>query len=277
MRLCILLPFFIFGSILATAQSELSTLSSDQWLAVINAGNLNTPHSYHDYKNGGRISHGFALYFVRAGAIDVPYLVYIPASYSPLNPMPVVVFLHGAILAKDSFQYKDPSIANEPVFSIAEPLNTIVVFPFARADYKWAGTSGSYRTVLDIVNRVKETYNTSSVYIGGISMGGIATFWFVNNHPETFAGFYTFSAAPHSNDGEIKYSNITKSKPLYSLNAKDDPVFSCTDMEAAYQQHKSEAAGWHFSTVETGGHRFIYGKGGDKYVKSAIGSLLKNR
>ncbi len=277
MKFRVLVSFFIFASTLVAAQSELSSLSGDQWLATINAGSLNTPHSYHNYKSGGLISHGFALYFARAGNIDVPYLVYVPASYRPSKPTPVVVFLHGAILAKDSFQYKDPSIAKEPVFSIAESLNTIVVFPFARADYKWAGTSGAYRTVLDILSRVKETYNTSSIYIGGISMGGIATFWFINNKPEIFAGFYTFSAAPHSPEGAIKYSNITNSKPLFSLNAKDDPVFPYTDMEVAFKDHKGEAPGWHFSTVEAGGHRFIYGNGGDQYVKNVIGSLLGSR
>jgi predicted alpha/beta-fold hydrolase len=72
----------------------------------------------------------------------------------------------------------------------------------------------------------------------------------------------------------IKYANLTKDKPLFSLNAKDDPVFPYTEMESAWQQHKNEAPGWHFATVETGGHRFIYNNDGVKELKSLLSKLL---
>ncbi len=259
--------FFVLLSLLVHGQSQSSTLSAESWLATITKE-----------KNSKRGSDGsgFALYFAPSGNIRQPYLVYVPVSYTPAKPMPVIIFLHGAILARDSFQYKDPAIANEPIFSIAESLKTIVVFPFARADFKWAGQSPAYENIISIIKQVERDYDVdkNKVYIGGISMGGIATFWFVNNHPEIFAGFYTFSAAPHSPDGEIKYSNITKSKPLFSLNAKDDPVFSYSDMEAAYNKHKGDAPGWHHATVDAGGHRFIYGKGGEAQVKSLLSNLL---
>ncbi len=218
---------------------------------------------------------GFALYFSQANNIQEPYLVRVPKGYDPSRAMPVVVFLHGAILAKDSFQYKDPAIAAEPVFSAADTLNAIVVFPFARQDFKWVNQPAVFENIINIVQQVEATYNVDKkkIFIGGISMGGIATFWFINNKPDIFAGFYTFSAVLRTSD-DIKFSNLTASKPLYSINAKDDPVFSYKEMEQTFQQHTNEAPGWHFSTVETGGHRFIYGKGGTHYVQSVIRELL---
>ena len=262
--------FYAFGY----AQPQSYTVTSDDWLRTIagNAVKKPSPASF------PAANPGYALYFSQAGQIKVPYLVRVPKNYDPARPASVVVFLHGAILAKDSFQYKDPAIANEPIFSVADTLNTIVVFPFARSDFKWSGQSGAFMNIMSVISKMESDYNVdhTKIYIGGISMGGIATFWFINHKPELFAGFYTFSAAPHGPDDAIKYINITNSKPLFSLNAKDDPVFSYTDMEAAYKEHKGEAPGWHFSTVETGGHRFIYGKDGDKYVQSVIGSLLSS-
>lgn len=220
---------------------------------------------------------GFALYFAKSGTIDEPYLVYVPKSYNPAKPVSMVVFLHGAILAMENFQYKDPSVADEPIFSIADPFNTIVVFPFGRSDFKWSGTSPAYENIIKIIGQTEANYNIDRkrVYIGGISMGGNATFWFVNNKAEIFAGFYTFSAMPRLREGTIHFANITRDRPLYSMNAKDDAGFSFEEVKKLYEQHKSEAPGWSLDAVETGGHRFIYGDDGIKHVKALMGKLLK--
>ncbi len=219
---------------------------------------------------------GYALYFSHAGKIDFPYVVYVPRSYDPARPISLVVFLHGAILAKDSFQFKDPAIADEPVFSVADELQTIVIFPFARSDFKWSGNSLAFPGIVQLILESEEYYNidTKRIYIGGISMGGNATFWFVNNKPEMFAGFYAFSSMPAHSGDPLKCGNITEEKPLYTMNAKDDPGFSYSEAHEFYEQHKSEAPGWHFGAVETGGHRFIYTDNGRQFVKSILGILL---
>ena len=253
----------IFTAAIVLLSLITSAQSNEEWLSTIK-------------RNAADKKPGYALYFSQAGAISVPYLVYIPKSYNLAKAIPAVVFLHGAILAKDSFQYKDPSIANEPVFSIADACNTIIIFPFARQDFKWSGQEAAFENIIAIMKQVEQDYNVDKkrVYLGGISMGGNATFWFINNRPEMFAGFYTFSAMPRSTTAPIKFSNITKEKPLFSVNAKDDPVFPYTDVKATYELHKKEAPGWHFESVETGGHRFIYANGGSNYVKTIINNLL---
>ena len=106
-------------------------------------------------------------------------------------------------------------------------------------------------------------------------MGGNATYWFINNKADAFAGFYTVSAMPRLANGSIKFSILTKEKPLYSINAKDDIVFPFNEVKAEYEQHKSEAPGWHFATTETGGHRFIYNKDGAIYLRSLLAPLLQ--
>ena len=134
-------------------------------------------------------------------------------------------------------------------------------------------TRGPFANIITILGKVEQHYNVDKkkVYIGGISMGGIATFWFVNHKADVFAGFYAFSAMPHS----LEFSHLSKDKPLYTMNAKDDQTFSYSEVMEIYEQHKKEAPDWHFNTIETGGHRFIYNPGGTSYVKSLIGSMLK--
>ena len=267
--------FFILLTLFATAQTKISALGNEQWLKTITGNAIGKATNNTSFSKAPA---GYALYFSKAGNIEVPYLVYVPKSYNPSQGCPAVVFLHGAILARDSFQYKNAEITTEPIFSIADTFNTIIIFPFARQDFKWAGgQTPAFENIITIIKQVEQDYNIDKkrIFIGGISMGGNATYWFINNKPEMFAGFYTFSAMPGAGSSAMKYANITIQKPLYSINAKDDPVFPYADVEAAHQQHKDEAPGWHFSTVETGGHRFIYSTGGEKYVKSLLSNLLR--
>ena len=90
-------------------------------------------------------------------------------------------------------------------------------------------------------------------------MGGNAVYWFVDNRADLFAGFYTFSAMPGTKSALAK---LNDNKPLYSLNAKDDEVFPYANVEAAWALLKKDAPGWHFKTMDRGGHRFIYNVGG---------------
>ena len=273
--------FIIFSSLIllsfvVSAQSSKSKLTNDQWLKMITGNAIGKS----DKPNTFLKPHpGYALYFAKAGSIDQPYLVYVPMAYDATRPHSVVVFLHGAILAKEEFQYKNVDNTDEPIFSLADAFNTIIIFPFARQDFKWLGQSPAFENIISIIKQVEQNYNVDKkkVYIGGISMGGNATYWYINNHPDMFAGFYTVSALPGAGGFDVKFSNITSQKPLYSINAKDDPVFEYSDVAAAHEKHKNETTGWHFSTVESGGHRFIYGNGGEKYLKTLVGDLFQNR
>ncbi len=273
--------FFFFAVLVLLAgpftgicQQAGSETTSKNWLQSISQNALGRQGERTKFS---KAPPGFALYFSRCGTIDMPYLVYIPKSYDPNKASSMVVFLHGAILARDSFQYKDPAIANEPVFAVADASNTIVVFPFGRSGFMWPANVAANENILAIIEQATNYYNIDKqrIYLGGISMGGIATFWFITHHPTRFAGFYTFSAMPGLASGEIAFSNITNERPLYSMHARDDHGFPFNEVNDIYEQHKKEAPGWKLSTVVTGGHRFIYGLGGSTYIQTILSKLLK--
>jgi hypothetical protein len=58
---------------------------------------------------------------------------------------------------------------------------------------------------------------------------------------------------------------------LYTVNTKDDSVFAYNEVLKIYTANKPLAKGWYFTTLETGGHGFIYTKEG----KAAWDSLFK--
>jgi poly(3-hydroxybutyrate) depolymerase len=254
------------GPVVSRGQSE------EQWTKLMQSRAVHP--SANGYYEGAKT--GPALYFLQGGNEAMPYIVRVPRGYDSSKAYPVVVFLHGAILAVGEYQYGKKEIADEPIFNADPDMKALVVFPFAKSDYKWSGKSGAYEDVARIVGEVKQYYHTDEkrVYIGGISMGGIATFWFVNHHPELFAGFYTFSANPAYLSEPVKWSNITTARPMYSVHAKDDQGFPYADVQQLYEQHRTDAPGWHFSTVDRGGHRFIYTDAGLVQVKKVLEQLL---
>jgi poly(3-hydroxybutyrate) depolymerase len=257
-----LLALLLFVSCNIAAQS----MSNAEWLKTITSNAVTKP--------GQPVRPGHALYFTQVGDMQVPYIVYVSEKYDPAKPSPVVIFLHGAILAKEDFQYKDPEIADEPIFRVGDSFNAIIVFPFSKGGFAWPAQSAACENVFTILAQVKEMYNVDSkkIFLGGISMGGAGTYWFISNKPEMFAGFYTFSAHP----GNIKnFTRITKDKPLYAVYAEDDPSISYPDVKSIWELHKTEAPGFHINSVTKGGHRFIYRVGGPRITTYILGKLLK--
>ncbi len=222
---------------------------------------------------GSTMKPGFALYYNTVGSMQVPYLVYVPQKCTAAKAAPVVVFLHGAILAKEDFQHRDPEIADEPIFWAADSLGYIAVFPFAKSGFAWPASEAACENILTIAAQVKERYNVDAqrVYLGGISMGGHGTHWVINNKPDAFARYYTFSAFPD----DIKFANVTKEHPLYSLYSEDDASVPYNEVKRIWEQHRQDAPGWSVNSVNVGGHRFIYKAGGYRIMLYQMGKVLK--
>ncbi|WP_152981763.1 hypothetical protein, partial [Hymenobacter sp. AT01-02] len=62
---------------------------------------------------------GFALYYAPVDTVQVPYLVYVPPTYDPTRPTPLLVYLHGGIVSTTQFQAADPGVTHEPIFAAA--------------------------------------------------------------------------------------------------------------------------------------------------------------
>ncbi|MDR2237099.1 MAG: prolyl oligopeptidase family serine peptidase [Chryseobacterium sp.] len=203
---------------------------------------------------------GFALYFTDVDGLKVPYLVFVPQNYQPSKPLRAIVYLHGGVNSLDEFYYKKSEVRTEPIFAAGEQYNSIIIYPFAKKDFGWMDQPKAFENIFTILKDVQKKYNIDKkrIYLGGMSNGGTATFWFASQKETPFKAFFAFAPNPVLNTGAIDFGNISTKHPLYTFNAKDDMVFKYETVQKIYDENKSKAKGWDFRTVEKGSHAFIF-------------------
>ena len=256
-------------------EQELLKKESGEWVKTI-SNNRIEPKVKGKFR---KCNPGFALYFSKVGDLEVPYWVYIPKEYDPAKPTKAVIYLHGGVTNTDSFGFKNPEFQKEPIFSIGNIFNVILIYPFGKKDFGWVNQEAAFQNIFSIIHKAETFYNIdrNEIFLGGMSNGGTATFWFASPKENIFKGFYALSAFPKLNFTEINFENITLEKPLYSINAKDDDIFSFTEVKKLYEEHKLIAKGWHFESIETGGHGFIYQKDGEIILKTLFEELFSGK
>ncbi|UOQ51218.1 dienelactone hydrolase family protein [Hymenobacter cellulosivorans] len=220
---------------------------------------------------------GFALYYAPVDTVRVPYLVYVPKTYQPTRPTALLVYLHGGITSTPQFRSANPGVTQEPIFAAAAEQNALVLYPFGRQSFGWLEQRAALENVRTMVEQVKQRYHVDSrrVFLGGMSNGGTAAFWYACQSPAGFAGFYALSARPISALGPLNFKQLRRGAPLYSLHAQDDDVFAYQEVRATYEQQQGQARQWHFLSRPTGGHSFLYGPDGPAALRTLLAQLMQ--
>lgn len=246
---------------------------AEDWLKTLNANQI----SIKKKKKFNKANTGFALYFTQVDTLKVPYLVFVPKNYDPKKPTKTIVYLHGGIVNSERFNFENPELATgEPIFSIGENFNAIVIYPVGKKDFGWVNQKAAFENVLTIIKNVQQAYNidNKNIVLGGMSNGGTATFWFAAQKANIFKGFYTFSALPKLNIGDINFANLGQGKQIYSLQTKDDDVYKFEDVNAIYSAQKAVAKDWQMAVLDNGGHGFIYQQNGKELMNSVFKKLF---
>ncbi|KFC22871.1 prolyl oligopeptidase family serine peptidase [Chryseobacterium sp. FH1] len=218
---------------------------------------------------------GYSLYFSEVGVEKVPYLVYIPSQYLEKTATKAIVYLHGGVNSIPNYYHENPDIVKEPIFQYGENHNTIIIYPFAKKDFGWVDQLEAFKNVVEITKEVQKKYNIdkNNLFLGGMSNGGTATFWFATQKKMPYKGYFSISAMPKLNIGAIDFKNI--SEPLYSINAKDDDVFKYEDVNSIYLKNQNK--NWHFETIDEGSHGLIYNENGQEILSDILGKLIKEK
>ncbi len=218
---------------------------------------------------------GYALYFTKVDDQEIPFIVYVPYNYNSKNKSEAFVYLHGGIMNTENFNFEDPAITGEPIFEIGKEFNAIIIYPFGKKDFGWVNQLKAFQNIYTVIENVKSKYNIGSIYLGGMSNGGTAAFWFANQKQNQFKGFYAFSPNPKLEIGAINFKNLSQGKPFLSINAIDDNLFNYKDVFSVYTDNKDLATDWDFKTIETGNHGFIYnGKEGLNTMRDLFTKLI---
>ncbi|MDF2851227.1 MAG: uncharacterized protein K0S31_1912 [Sphingobacterium multivorum] len=207
---------------------------------------------------GEVVRSGFVLYWNQMGDSLVPYLVYLPAELEHKNNLRAIVYLHGGVSSATEFQFEDPSVANEPIFKLADRLGFVVIYPFGKKSYGWVRQRPAFQQVLAITEEVKLNYSLDSkeIYLGGMSNGGTAVYWFATQNNTPFSAFFTLSADCELVIEPINWGRLQSDRPIYSFHAADDTIYPLEKINAVFASRKSPA--WHLRKLKTGGHGFIY-------------------
>lgn len=228
--------------------------------------------------DNAKIKPGYTLLFQKVDTVDFPYLVYVPKSPKQKSKLPVIVFLHGGTgLTNFKEQYENPELQLEPIFTTARILNAIVIYPIARESFNWFNNEKSFEGIMQILNgfESKYKYDKKNMVLGGMSVGGRATFWFAQHHPKLFKGFYTFSAIPKLEFEILDFSKFDTTRPIISINAKDDTTYKIDDVLKIYNEHKFDK--WSLEVLDSGTHGFIYNSAvdGQEKVTETLKKLLE--
>ena len=180
-----------------------------------------------------------------------PYWVTIPADYDGEMPAPLLVCLHGGVMAApvDSSvsimrwyaKYIAARENQRPIITLAASADCYNTWMNAA----WWRDAGRIN-VLHFIRQAKLRLNIDSerVYITGFSDGGSGTFSMAFNSPDTFAGYLPMCGdplIPITDDIMHAYTKLEGAN-IHAFNGAKDPIYPGKDMVKLYKAANEQGA-----------------------------------
>jgi predicted peptidase len=189
-----------------------------------------------------RIQH-LSYFFTDGEAL--PYALFVPSTYNPDVPSPLMVSLHGLTRTYDWL------MGYEGFLDLAEREGVIVVTPLGYTRSAWYGAKKEHpyarqseQDVMQVLSLVRDNYNVDAnrIYLWGHSMGGGGTYHLAAKYPDIWAALGVAAPAPQSKDNpELlkKFSHL----PIVVLQGDQDGLVESTrvwveDMKELGMQHE---------------------------------------
>ena len=174
---------------------------------------------------------------------DLNYRIFYPENFDSSKKYPLLLFMHGAGERGDDNEAQLIH-GSELIANGMNKYKAIAIFPQCPKEDYWVkfndgdsntdgtrnfnvdvqnGPSEALGKVIDLVNEVKSAsyIDKSRLYVGGLSMGGMATFDLLWRMPNTFA-----AAMPICGAGSPEKAIYMKSIPMRIFHGEDDGVVS---------------------------------------------------
>ncbi len=145
-----------------------------------------------------------------------PVALYVPMNYARDNPASLVVFLHGRL------QSESQLLAPQYLTDLAEATNTIVIAPYGRGSYDFAGAEADVYDALDAANRVFRI-DRRRQYLAGYSMGGFSAFRLAPMRPNDWAAVMCISGSLLASRAP-RVSTMQNTRFYIVTGARDDNV-----------------------------------------------------
>jgi acetyl esterase/lipase len=144
-----------------------------------------------------------------------PAALFVPTTYDPAKPSPLVLFLHGKFWTEIDYMAM-------PFFrQLAENTGAIVVAPYARGNIQYADPApGDVYATLDAVVAALNI-DKKRIYLAGHSMGGFGVFEVGPQQANRFAGFLCASGSLTDVDRDAVLRTF-QDKPVYVVSGTLD-------------------------------------------------------
>lgn len=220
------------------------------------------------------VSNGFAQFKAGSFMIDgftLPYKVMYPKDYDKNKTYPLVVFLHGAGERGNDNEAQLTHGKQFLIDNFSEKYPAIVIAPQCPQGNYWPnvkrhenglGISFSFRSIetptpamKTLVSLIEDwlssgLVDTSKVYVGGLSMGGMGTFELLWRMPQTFAA--AFPICGGSNIEKAK--SYAKNTALWIFHGADDSVVPVERSVEMYNELKRLGAKVKYTEYEGVNH-----------------------
>lgn len=178
-----------------------------------------------------------------------PVAVYVPQSYEPGKPAPLVVFLHGRP------QSESQLLAPPYVAQIAETTGAIVVAPWGRGYYDFRRSAQDVYDALDAARRVY-TIDRRKEFLAGYSMGGFAVYEVAAVHPDEWSAVMSIAGALLGSDAQRVVTTMPRT-PFYVLTGSADDSIPTQYPTATAGFLRSAGLDVSFYSLPGGTHRLI--------------------
>ena len=178
-----------------------------------------------------------------------PYRLFVPPSYEPAKPAPLVVALHGMGGDENTFFTRMQSQFTDE----ATRLGFLIVCPKGRAPASMY-RGDAERDVIDAIADVRASYTVdgSRIYLMGHSMGGYGTWSIAMNHPEMFAALGPIAGGGDPR-GVAKIARI----PWYVVHGDADPTVPVQMSRTMVEAAKQAGATVEYVEVKGGNHEDV--------------------
>lgn len=215
-----------------------------------------------------KIETGFLNRSVVLNGTTYRYQIFVPATYTPTQRWPVILFLHGAG-ERGSDGYIQTQVGLAPAIrQNASRFPAIAVFPQSPAESSWTGTIA--RMALAALDQTMGEYQTdpARVYLTGLSMGGNGTWYIAYRNPKRFAAIAPIcgwirperwkEADPvvPADSGEIfsAFARQLRQTPTWIFHGEVDPVVPVEESRAPFAALRATGAPVQYTEVPGTGH-----------------------
>ncbi len=143
-----------------------------------------------------------------------PIAVYVPTSYAPDRPAPLIVMLHGHP------QSETELLAPPYIAQLAEQMGTIVVAPWGRGYYDFRGSASDVYDALHAATHAF-TIDPRKRFLAGYSMGGFSVFEVAPIHADEWSAVMCIAGALLGSDSTHVIALMTRT-PFYVLTGSAD-------------------------------------------------------